>query len=366
MIKIIHCADLHLSLGDSKEYSLSVLKEIVLISKKHDANFLIFAGDTFDSFPDAEAVREEFKDIIAPLKNKCEILLLPGNHENINRKCKKMANYDFGIPSVNMLETDGKPYIFLKKDGIEFIAIPHQDNYHDYIKWEVPDKREKVRIAIAHGVVAEMNIYTGPDSDQEGDAGIIGKDLFRRFYVDYAAMGHIHNERIDYDNNLTVCYPGSARVWRSGERGPRKIYIVEVEDNEITPQSMELESAGQYHKHEILLNLGGEVKPMDEITTSCSKNDYLEVCLSGFVENEQLVLKRIEELKDTLSGVIRKLSFSNKVNVADGITSEPIAKRFLELWEKDAPKNDLRREKIWKKARELGLKKIMEKVEGRQ
>jgi len=40
-----------------KEYSLSVLSEIVGIANGKKADILLFAGDTFDNFPDAEKLR---------------------------------------------------------------------------------------------------------------------------------------------------------------------------------------------------------------------------------------------------------------------------------------------------------------------
>ena len=53
--RILHCADLHLSVPE-KEYSCQSL-EIVGIANGKKADVLLFAGDTFDNFPDAEKLR---------------------------------------------------------------------------------------------------------------------------------------------------------------------------------------------------------------------------------------------------------------------------------------------------------------------
>ena len=89
---------------------------------------------------------------------------------------------------------------------MEFLAVPHQEEYAGYDTWAVPPKAAPWRIALAHGIVAGM-AYRGPDA--EGGGSALDPDLFARFQVDYAALGHIHGRRHQVLGGLTMAYPGS-------------------------------------------------------------------------------------------------------------------------------------------------------------
>ena len=97
MIKLIHCADLHLTEKGNKRYSLSVLEEIVSITLEQKASILIFAGDLFDTFKDAESMRMKFREMILPLDESCEIYWLPGNHEILKKKSDGIKTDGFWV-----------------------------------------------------------------------------------------------------------------------------------------------------------------------------------------------------------------------------------------------------------------------------
>ena len=59
MTRIIHAADLHISVAE-KDYSLKVLDSIIRIVQEGNAKYLLFAGDIFDSFADAETLTGGF------------------------------------------------------------------------------------------------------------------------------------------------------------------------------------------------------------------------------------------------------------------------------------------------------------------
>jgi DNA repair exonuclease SbcCD nuclease subunit len=56
MKTLIHCADLHLA-ADEQDYSFKVLAELLQLTKKKAADFLLFAGDVFNSYQDADRLR---------------------------------------------------------------------------------------------------------------------------------------------------------------------------------------------------------------------------------------------------------------------------------------------------------------------
>lgn len=58
-MKILHCADLHISAFE-EAYAFSVLDEVIDVAGRERVGLLLFAGDTFDSYDDAEAFRDRF------------------------------------------------------------------------------------------------------------------------------------------------------------------------------------------------------------------------------------------------------------------------------------------------------------------
>jgi len=125
MIRVLHCADLHLSADPAdRDYSLAVLDEIAGLAKKRGAAYLLFAGDTFNTFGDAETLRAEFRDRMEPLRGTCEVFLLAGNHEDLGRSKRKLANFDLGLAPENCIEFDGAPFRLIRRGGVEIQLIP--------------------------------------------------------------------------------------------------------------------------------------------------------------------------------------------------------------------------------------------------
>lgn len=353
MVKLLHCADLHLS-EQEKEYSLNVLQEIVKIAQAEKTGFLLFCGDIFNSFPDLEKLRSEFRRILSPLTS--EILYIPGNHEKNTQGDASFRNLDLG--NITMLDEIG---LIAREAGgikIEFLAIPHKDIYSDYLNWNIPEKKTPFRIALAHGVVTDMSFM---GLDDEGDGAALDPSLFQRYQIDYAALGHLHSLKTMRIGNTIFHYPGSSRVWRSGESGPRQIAIIEI-DTKLLFKPLSLKNSGEYRYYRLPLDISGRVVDLDRIAGEWKAEDWVEISLFGVVEDEATVKSLEEEIKHKYNRRLRRLDINRlpeDVKVMNGISSQPLIKRFLELWEKRRPQ-DAEEIVVWLKARELALNKIME------
>jgi len=77
-MKFIHAADLHLRAADASE-QLQALKIIVHLAAEHDADFLLFAGDLFDSDHDADRLRPQVRQVLEVWGR--PVVLVPGNHD---------------------------------------------------------------------------------------------------------------------------------------------------------------------------------------------------------------------------------------------------------------------------------------------
>ncbi len=356
---ILHAADLHLC-DSEREYSLSVLEEIVALALSRDVAFLLLSGDTFDSFDDVECLRSSFRKASEKLPPSCEVLLLQGNHEDLGRGKRDLQSLDLG-PVTLLVDT---PFSLIERDGVEFLTIPHQANYSDYRQWKVPQKKQKtLRIAIAHGVVVGVS-YAGPD--QETGAGVLDPDIFTRFGVDYAALGHIHIRRRENSNNTIISYPGSARVWRRGELGERGVCLLNT-DELLRVDFLALKSAGRYREHTLPLSLEGKAADLSKEARSWSSTDWIHISLTGLVEEESVVASLEAELRKQHGDKVRKLEIvRDDVSVLPGISSQPLASRFLALWDLKEPQPEQQVERrIWLRARELALAEIKRVLEAR-
>ncbi|TFH40214.1 MAG: hypothetical protein E4G96_07905 [Chrysiogenales bacterium] len=365
MTKIIHCADLHLvSEGGEKGYSLSVLDEIISIAGEIGADLLLIAGDLFNARRDADALRQDLKTRFRRLTDRTTAFFLAGNHDT-GGSVSGLGNLDFGIPRENVIEFTGVPFVLRPFNAdLELLFIPHRDDYGDYPKWEVPPKSARFRVAVAHATVPLMN-FTGID-EEEGRTGTMDADLFTRWDVDYAAMGHIHSAREATVMKARISYPGSARVWRRDETGRRTVNVVEL-GSELRVSPRELASAGQYRHCEVPLGLDGNVEEGD-MTREWGPNDWIDLRFSGLVEDEHEVRALEIRMMKEYSSRVRLLTLRRgDVAVLEGISSQAIAARFIEEWKKRDPgAGEEGAREVWLKAREIGLLKIKGELEARR
>lgn len=382
MPRILHAADLHLSEAD-RDYSLAVFAELIEAAHRERVDYLVFCGDLFNTFADAEKLRGDFRRILgAP---PFEFLYLPGNHEDLQRGSGELARLDWGAATV----LHARPFELLRRDRgglpIEFLAIPHQGNYNGYGNWQVPPKEAPVRIALAHGVVAGM-AFRGPDD--EGGGAALDPDLFLRYRVDYAALGHIHGRRCQKTGTLILAYPGSTRVWRKHESGPRGAYLLDVNagatsNGGTTPNSgalaeptfIPLASAGEYRHYSLPLGLEGDIPDLDRIASGWGRADHIELDFTGLVEDERVVAKLAETLRERYAPQVRRLDIEREgVSAFPGIASHPIVKQFLAVWNQRMPRlpaienpnlasSQATEHAVWVRAREMALNSLKAHLE---
>lgn len=363
MTTIIHCADLHLTSREEREYSLSVLDEILTISEHERAEYLLICGDLFDSFDDAVNLRAELRSRIEPIGSHCQILFVPGNHEDLGKGNRSLSKLDIGTLRAGYVT----PFELITYSEIEFLCIPHQTDYQDYHEWPMAPKKAAWRIALAHGLVSGVDIYAGPESEEAEPVGIIDPDLFTRFDVDYAAMGHIHSRRNERYGKTWISYPGSARVWRRGEKGPRGVNLVRI-DQTVQVDFHPLAAAGHYRQYHLPLTPEGTVEDLETLIASWEERDWIDFYFSGIVEDENSVAELEKKLRSEQAGRVRKIGIERtEVQPLPGIISQPIVKKFLETWKEREPDiTDERAYTIWFKAREMGLEQIKNVMEAKK
>jgi DNA repair exonuclease SbcCD nuclease subunit len=357
-MNFILCADLHLK-ETEKEYSFSVLDEIIGLCEKKKCEVLLLAGDIFDSRDAVKKLRADFRTALDRLPSSCAVYLLPGNHEELGANDKeKLEDFDFGRA---MLLAEKPWSLHSLSAEAELLAVPFQRDYSGYHDWEVPPKEKALRILLAHGTVLGM-AYTGPGEETDS---ILDGDLFSYHKANFAAMGHLHAQALVRRGDILVAYPGSARVWRDGEKGKRCVLFGSTETLPLNLEPLNLASAGEYRVIPVHATPEGELRA--DLPEDISPVDWLHLELEGFVEEEPSVLEALEKLKNELGKKYRRVSSCTKnLSVLAGVSTHPLAISFLRAWEEAASGYEKEAPGVYELARLKGLAALKEILEKRK
>ena len=244
MTKILIAADLHLSVTE-KSYSFSVFDEILENAKNYDALFLL--GDTFNTFEDAEKLKEEFSKK-SEIYNK-NIYLLKGNHEYLKSGGINLSKLKFA-DNIKIIENID----FINLDNLDILAVAFSENYNidnDFLK-RVENLKEKNRIFLGHGIV-EGTLWAIEENEE---SAFIPIEIIKRVKPNLAIVGHIHKQMEINIENINIIYIGSARVWRKSksEMGARKCLALNIDCDSITKNYIDLKSAGEYRVYNLNIN----------------------------------------------------------------------------------------------------------------
>lgn len=348
MTKILIAADLHLSISE-KSYSFSVFDEILENAKNYDALFLL--GDTFNTFEDAEKLKEEFSKK-SEIYNK-NIYLLKGNHEylksgGINLSKLKFAN------NIKIIENID----FINLDNLDILAVAFSENYNidnDFLK-RVENLKEKNRIFLGHGIV-EGTLWAIEENEE---SAFIPIEIIKKVNPNIAVIGHIHKQMEINIENINIIYIGSARVWRKSksEMGARKCLALNIDCNSITKNYIDLKSAGEYRVYN--LNINDIDLKIENIYKNWNYKDIIDINIYGIIEDEiQLEIKKKEIINKYLE-FVREINIKNSnLFFLENAYNENIIKEFLNVAEEFESKSvDDEYLEIVELAKYIGIEKI--------
>lgn len=367
MPKILHTADLHLKRnGEDKAYGLAVLDEIISVANARNVTHLLICGDLFDSFKDFSDLSLKTKLLYSfeRLNSGCKVFYITGNHENLGKGAdERLSAYNFG--RIRLVAEDVEVF---EDGGIEIVAVPFKKNYFNLLSSSFPQKKH-FRIIMLHGMSSK--VYAGPDAEQE-ESGFASSQipdlLLQKAQADYAALGHIHEARENRDNGIIAAYPGSPRVWRKGEKGPRKVIFFETDGKTAGPrEEIIIRVAGQYREIPVPINLDGTfsrfVPPQLVGLATQHPNDWFELVFSGAVEDENVFEASKSFFDSLISDKVRKCSLNSLgMKTFSALAGNQMAKKFLEQMEACRPEDGTDAMKTWLAARVIGLEKINEAI----
>lgn len=348
MTKILIAADLHLSISE-KSYSFSVFDEILENAKNYDALFLL--GDTFNTFEDAEKLKEEFSKK-SEIYNK-NIYLLKGNHEYLKSGGINLSKLKFA-DNIKIIENID----FINLDNLDILAVAFSENYNidnDFLK-RVENLKEKNRIFLGHGIV-EGTLWAIEENEE---SAFIPIEIIKKVKPNLAIIGHIHKQMEINIENINIIYIGSARVWRKSksEMGTRKCLALNIDCDSITKNYIDLKSAGEYRVYN--LNINDIDLKIENIYKNWNYKDIIDINIYGIIEDEILLENKKKEIINKYSKYAREINIkSANLFFLENAYNENIIKEFLNVTEEFELKNDNEEDlEIVELAKYIGIEKI--------
>lgn len=348
MTKILIAADLHLSVTE-KSYSFSVFDEILENAKNYDALFLL--GDTFNTFEDAEKLKEEFSKK-SEIYNK-NIYLLKGNHEYLKSGGINLSKLKFA-DNIKIIENID----FINLDNLDILAVAFSENYNidnDFLK-RVENLKEKNRIFLGHGIV-EGTLWAIEENEE---SAFIPIEIIKRVKPNLAIVGHIHKQMEINIENINIIYIGSARVWRKSksEMGARKCLALNIDCDSITKNYIDLKSAGEYRVYN--LNINDIDLKIENIYKNWNYKDIIDINIYGIIEDEILLENKKKEIINKYSKYAREINIkSANLFFLENAYNENIIKEFLNVTEEFESKSvDDKYLEIVELAKYIGIEKI--------
>jgi len=243
-MKFMWINDIHLRgrnsvhrIGNYFEDVLEKLQEVADIYQKNKCEFLIIAGDLFDSHTVSNSVVDEFVDIIED--NGIKVYLIYGNHDLIN--CNLVASKASSVSHIlRRSESFNHLLPYEVFEDCEFLGIDYQFNIEDKIRKNgiIFDETDRFKIAVIHAFITEKPFHPNVNY-------VMAKDI--KTNADLVICSHFHEEfDIKSKNTRFVNLGAFGRLSVSEAKKQPKVALVNTESQEVT--ILELMSAKKGHE----------------------------------------------------------------------------------------------------------------------
>mgnify|MGYP000858736260 CR=1 FL=1 len=286
MIKFVHTGDIHLGLqfnnvSFDRETAVtrrtelwSTFQRVIEYTKNNNMDFLLIAGDLFESkyftLGDMKRLKDIFTDAID-----VNIIIVAGNHDYLS---------DNSL--YNKVEWSNNVFIF-KGDGIQEIDFPELNTTIYGYSWdrvEIKDNQlfydydfnspRKNKILVIHGEISSNSNYLPLD-----------KQSLNNLDLDYIALGHIHKPEI-ISNKMAYC--GSLEPLDFGEIGERGFIQGSIEDNDTKIEFVPFSKRKFLYK-KMCIDENMSYQDIYKLITNVDGNkdmDYYRIELDGYIQHD--------------------------------------------------------------------------------
>lgn len=240
MVKFLHTADWHLGikykqLGDkapeARDIRLKTVKKLLETGHEHNVDFILIAGDLFDSNQVDRSLVGLVSQMIAEI-SPTPVYILPGNHDPLTMDS---LYHDSVWKSLNNLT------IFAEAEPVTHAnctlypcPVSQKQSQNDPTAWidieSGNDNDNDISIGVAHG-----NLQVGFIEDANFP---IDPERSTLSGLDYLALGEWHSlfEHQDSTGTTRTIYPGTPETTKYGEDKSGKAVLVEINSPHDTPQ----------------------------------------------------------------------------------------------------------------------------------
>lgn len=255
------------------------------IAAQHDAEFVLLAGDLFDSHAIALSAARQAIDIIETFH--CPVYVIPGNHD----QDAPGALWDrLNIESLSRFRLLRAPSPVAVTGGTLYpCPLNCRWSSTDPLAWIPPrSASDAIRIGLAHGSLDLPNYQSIAQHP-------IPPDAATRYGLDYVALGDWHSTSI----HQNLAYPGSPELTAPDERDSGNVLLVEISAPSTPPAVTRLRS-GSLSKvtlDRVVQTNSSLTDLCEEIANIASPTTLLELAIKGTVSNsEQYIIQRIKNL----------------------------------------------------------------------
>lgn len=278
MVKFAHLADCHLGgwrLPELQELNFKSFQYALEVCKKEKVDFILIAGDLFDSaYPPIETIKETFNEFRKLKEEKIPVFLIAGSHDYsvTGKSFLDVLEKSGFITNVHKYEEKNNTIFLIPTihNGTAIYGFPGKKS-----SYEIYDIA-KIKLQDSPGLYKILMLHTTL-SDAVPDLPIPSVDFKILPKVDYLALGHLHT-KYEKENPRRV-YGGPIFPMNSAELESLNcgaFYIIDT--------------SGKIKRNEILLK---EVLTLDiEIKDSIKGTDFIiEKLKEKYLKDKILILK---------------------------------------------------------------------------
>lgn len=334
-VKFIHSADWQLGKPFAsieptenrvrvQQERFAAIERVGAAARTHAAEFVLVAGDLFDSSSTSKAVVSQACAAIGKLQ--VPVLVIPGNHDHGGPGCiweqpfflQEQAQL---APNLRVLSKPepvdlGSALLFpcpllRRHEALDVTAWLRSINFEDL------DRPETPRIVLAHGSVQDFGAAGDDDSDDE-TVNRIDLDRLPDEVFDYIALGDWHGTKQVGSRAWYSGTPENDRFARGEDNLPGNILAVTARRGQ-PPEVVTLPTARLgWHPVDFTLHSDADLERLDQEVQSLLHNrvgeDLIRLNLDGTLGLEAYA--RLEEMIERWQARLLRLKLANGVTVA--------------------------------------------------
>ncbi|WP_107039086.1 metallophosphoesterase family protein [Brumimicrobium mesophilum] len=239
--KFIHAADLHIEspykglsqmneqLGRSLvEHGVKAYDKLIETALNEQVDFLLIAGDSFDSESGSLSAQYRFVRGLEKLNNaQIPVFIITGNHDPLSVWSKHLK-----LPkNVTLFEADEvQQHTVIKNNEklaeIYGVSYGNKEEFNPLAKQFLRNDSASFAIGLLHGTIE--------GNDAHNAYCPFDMDTLRASNMDYWALGHIHKREVISKRNPMVVYAGNIQGRHFNETGDKGCSLVTAEHGRVT------------------------------------------------------------------------------------------------------------------------------------